>query len=67
MMPGTRSPCYGCGSRAVGCHAKCAAYQDFDRQNRERREKRNRETAAAIGAKESFRWRQKRRPYKWEL
>lgn len=24
-----KSPCYGCGSRSMGCHAGCAAYKDW--------------------------------------
>ena len=67
MRPGERSPCYGCADRAPGCHGRCEAYMEFDRQNRARREACNRATAAAIGATESFRWRPKRRPRRWEL
>lgn len=25
----SKSPCYGCAERYVGCHANCEAYSDF--------------------------------------
>lgn len=29
------NPCYGCQSRVVGCHGKCADYQRYNEERQE--------------------------------
>ena len=32
-------PCHGCKDRVIGCHSSCEKYAEYDRENKQRREK----------------------------
>ena len=54
MRAGTKSPCFGCVARGPGSHGRCEAYEEFARQNKERREAARKAAAIAYGVKKSF-------------
>ena len=49
-----KAPCYQCPDRHIGCHAECEAFQEYDRQNKER-QKQNLIDSAADRARRAFR------------
>lgn len=44
------SPCYKCEKRTVTCHDNCENYAEFDRENKQRLEKRYAENQAKSDA-----------------